>query len=513
MPLYQFFLMLGLETVLVMLPAPGLYKMFEKAGVAGWKALVPFYNTWIMGRLAKRPRYLFFCQFIPIVGWFITLGIFVDFVRCYGKYKFYQHAMAALAPFFYFIYIGLDPNNSFSGPEKALAYHKSKGREWADAAVFAIIAATLIRTFVFEAYAIPTASMEKTLLVGDYLFVNKISYGPRLPNTPLAMPFVHNQLPFGRIRSYVEWIKIPYIRWFAQPITRGDVVVFNLPVGDTVIDLDDYDSKDPYYQVIRREGRGDVDAGRRTILGDPDTYPIIIRPVDKEENYVKRCVGLPGDTLQIIDQVVHINGQPTTMPPNSETFYDVVTYGQPLDESVLKEEYDVDMSDPDQFQVGQRPGEYSMLLTTWSRTKMLNNKLAKSAVPDIDSAKATGKVFPFDRYHSWTLDEFGPLWIPKKGAQIELLPENYALYERIIRTYEGNKLEMRNGTIYLNDQPTNHYTFKMDYFWMMGDNRHNSQDARSWGFVPEDHIVGRASFVWMSYGGGIRWKRLLQQIR
>jgi signal peptidase I len=513
MPLHQLLVLLGLECALVVLPAPGLYRMFKKAGLPGWKALMPFYNTWIMGRLSHRPWYLFYCQFIPIVGWFITMGIFIDFVRCYGKYRFYQHALAALVPFFYFPYIGFDPNHKFTGPEKALAYQKSKGREWADAAIFAIIAATLIRTFVFEAYAIPTASMEKTLLVGDYLFVNKISYGPRIPNTPLAMPFIHNQLPFGRYRSYVEWIKLPYIRWFAHPITRGDVVVFNLPVGDTVIDLDDYDSKDPYYQVIRREGRGNVDEGRKTILSDPETYPILIRPVDKQENYVKRCVGLPGDSLQIIDQIIYINGRAVALPSNSETFYDVVTYGQPLDETVLKEEYDVDMNDPQQFQVGPVAGEYSMLLTPWARTKMLNNKLAKTVVPDIDSVKVPGKVFPFDQYHPWTLDEFGPMWIPKKGASVPLTAENYALYERIIRTYEGNKLEMKKGIIYLNDHPTNQYTFKMDYFWMMGDNRHNSQDARSWGFVPEDHIVGKASFVWMSYGGGVRWKRLFQDIR
>jgi signal peptidase I len=513
MPIDQLLLLAALECVLLLLPAAGLYPLFKKAGQPGWKALVPFYNTWIMVRLAKRPLYLFFLQLVPVVGWFVSMGIFIDFVNCFGKNRFHQQAMAALVPMIYFPWIGLDPKSSFLGPEYAKAFKKSKLREWADAAVFATIAATIIRTFVFEAYAIPTPSMEKSLLVNDYLFVNKMSYGPRLPNTPLAIPFIHNQLPFNRYRSYLEWIHIPYIRWFASPVKRGDVVVFNLPVGDTVINLEDYDSKDPYYAVLRREGKGNVDEGRKIVLSDPDDFPILIRPVDKQENYVKRCVAIAGDTLQIIDQVVYINGKPETPPGESETFYDVKTFGQPLDETVLKEEYEVDMSNAEQFQSSSRPNEYYMLLTQSARKKMLATKLASAVVPDIDSARATGQVFPFDRYHDWSLDEFGPLWVPKKGATIDLTPENYGLYERIIRTYEDNKLEYRGGAFYINDQKTSRYTFKMDYFWMMGDNRHNSQDARTWGFVPEDHIIGRASFVWMSFGDGIRWSRLGHDIR
>jgi len=509
----QILLLFWIQLAIVWLPAPGMYKMFEKAGVPGWKAYIPFYNTWVMLEITKGPKYLFFCQFIPIVGWFISMQIFTGFVKVFGKYKFYQHVIAALVPFVYFLYLGYDRNIQYVGREKAKVYKRTALREWADAAVFAIIAATLIRTFVFEAYAIPTPSMEKSLLVNDYLFVSKLAYGPRIPNTPLAMPFVHNQLPFSRVPSYVEWLKIPYTRWFPHPIKRNESVVFNLPVNDTLIDTEDYDSKDPYYDVIRRLGNGNSDEGRKIVLADPEDYPILLRPVDKRENYIKRCVAIAGDTFEIRDQVIYINGKPSEFPPNSETTYVVETFGQPLDEAVLKEEYNVDMNNGEEFQATNNPNLFRMLITSEMKQKMLDKKFAKKITPEIDDSKAPGRVFPYDKYHPWTQDEFGPMWVPKKGSTIHLTPENFALYERIIRTYEGNKLEVKNGSYLINDQQTEQYTFKMDYFWMMGDNRHNSLDSRFWGFVPEDHIVGRPSLVWMSWSGGPRWKRLFMGIR
>ena len=213
----------------------------------------------------------------------------------------------------YFLYIGLNKKDKFIGAEAARKYKKSAAREWIDAGIFAVVAATLIRTFVFEAYVIPTPSMEKTLLVNDFLFVSKFSYGPRIPNTPIAMPFVHHTMPLFDVKSYVEWIHIPYTRWFAAPVKRNDVVVFNFPAGDTVINKEGYQSEQPYYDVARMLGNGDINVGRPLILNDPDQYPIIVRPVDKQENYIKRCVGIAGDTLQIKNQVVYINGQATAL--------------------------------------------------------------------------------------------------------------------------------------------------------------------------------------------------------
>src|SRR5215213_648491 len=240
-----------IQFLLVMLPAPGLAKMFEKAGVPPSKAWMPFYNTLVILETAKRPKHWFFWQFIPVVGWFITMGIYIEWVKTFGKFKFYEHAAAALVPFFYFPYVGYNKKDRFSGPKAVRAHRKSAAREWIDAGIFAIVAATLIRTFIFEAYTIPTGSMEKTLLVNDFLFVSKLSYGPRLPNTPLAVPFVHHSLPGGNTRSYSEAVHIPYKRWFASPVKRNDVVVFNFPAGDTL--TQEQDSKDPYYDILRRE--------------------------------------------------------------------------------------------------------------------------------------------------------------------------------------------------------------------------------------------------------------------
>ncbi len=513
MTTHQVLALIFIQLLLLLLPSVGLYKMFEKAGVPGWKAFIPFYNTWIMLELAHRPKHWVFWQLIPVVGWFISMGIFIEFVKTFGKFRLTQHAMAALLPVIYFPMIGFNKDEKFLGYEVVRKHKKTSAREWIDAGIFAVVAATIIRTFVFEAYTIPTPSMEKTLLVNDFLFVSKFSYGPRIPNTPLAMPFVHHTMPFVNVKSYVEWIRIPYTRWFAAPVTRNDVVVFNFPAGDTVINKEGYQSERPYYDVARFEvGGGDINAGRKIILNDPDDYPIVVRPVDKRENYIKRCTAVAGDTLQIKKQVVYVNGRPSPFPPYSETDYIVTTGGQALDETVMKDEYKIDINNSDEIRQTGQPNQYSMLLTYSAKEKMLKNGLAKSIIPEYDTV-AAGRVFPYDNIHRWSVDNFGPIWIPKKGATITLNAENYTLYERAIRVYEGNKLEMREGKIFINDQPTNQYTFKMDYYWMMGDNRHQSQDSRYWGFVPEDHVVGEAWLIWMSFDKGIRWSRLFTKIK
>src|SRR6195952_4671110 len=337
MTAHQILILIVIALALFILPAFGLYFMFRKAGVPAWKGLVPVLNSYEMIRLSKRPVYLFFLQFVPVVGWFFSLAILVEFVKTFGKFRFYQHVLTVCSLGLYFLYVGLNKKDKFIGADAAKKYKKSPAREWIDAGVFAIVAATLIRTFVFEAYTIPTGSMEKTLLINDFLFVSKLSYGPRIPNTPLSVPFVHATLPGSLKSSYLEWIKIPYTRWFASPVKRNDIVVFNFPAGDTMINKEEFLSADPYYAAATRFGKGNMELGKQIILSNPDQFPLIVRPVDKRENYVKRCVAISGDSLQIKDGVLFINGAAVPFPPKSEMNYEVETNGQNLDAAAMKE--------------------------------------------------------------------------------------------------------------------------------------------------------------------------------
>ncbi|HXB08997.1 MAG TPA: S26 family signal peptidase, partial [Puia sp.] len=420
---HQVLVLVLIQLILLLLPSIGLAKLFAKAGVPGWKAVVPFYNTWIMLELAGRSRRWVFVQLIPIVGWFISLGIFVEFVKVFGRFQLWEHALASLLPLIYFPVIGYDPAVKFIGAAEARKHRKGVAREWVDAGVFAIVAATLIRAFVFEAYTIPTGSMEKSLLINDFLFVSKFSYGPRIPNTPLSIPFVHNTLPGTDGNSYVEWIKIPYVRWFASQVKRRDVVVFNFPAGDTVINRPEFQSLVPYYTQCRTVGGGNIDSGRKIVLADSAQYPLVIRPVDKEENYIKRCVAVAGDTLQIRDQVVYINGVAQPFPAESQSYYTVTTKGQPLDETVIAEKYDVNINNDGEVHPLMAPNTYDMLLTWSAREQMQKDGLAKSIVPDIVGVEPQQPVFPFIPGLSWSIDNYGPVWIPAKGATLTMTPE------------------------------------------------------------------------------------------
>lgn len=486
----------------------GMYGMFKKAGIEPWKALIPFYNTWCIVQATQVKKIWFFLQFIPVAGVFITIWLTIKFVEQFGRFGVLHHAATVFLPFIYFPYLGFSSQERYAGKKVVDNYKKSGAREWIDAAAFAIVAATLIRTFVFEAYTIPTPSMEKTLLVNDFLFVSKFSYGPRIPNTPIAMPFVHNTMPFGNIKSYSEAIYIPYTRWFAHPVKRNDVVVFNFPVNDTLINdpAQEFGSRVTYYQAIRDAG------GNRQAVRDKYEDDIITRPVDKRENFIKRCVAVGGDVLQVVNGNVIVNGQPQQVFPQSERLYILtVPPNAYLDKEKLNELGIHSRLDQDGELRQMEPTKWLVNITNEEKPKL--TLPAGYAVSDFIMPEEN-RLFPYyDTAHHWSADNYGPVTVPKKGMTIELTPDNIIRYERCIRVYEGNKFEVKGTQAFINDKPATNYTFKMDYYWMMGDNRHNSLDSRYWGFVPEDHIVGKASLIWFSWEGGPRWKRIFKGIK
>lgn len=486
----------------------GLYGMFNKAGIEQWKALVPFYNTWCIVEKCDIKKYWFWLQLIPIAGQFITIWIILIFLMHFGKFHFGHHAAAFFAPFIYLPYVGFSKEVRWGGKEVVALYKKSASREWIDAAVFAIVAATLIRTFVFEAYTIPSESMEKTLLVNDFLFVNKISYGPRLPMTPLSFPFVHNTLPsMPTTPSYLKWIQIPYTRLpGTSQVNRYDVVVFNVPAGDTIINREDYGSKNLYYDVLRTQYNGNRDA----LMAD---FPVIVHPMDKTDNYIKRCVAVAGDKLQVKNGVLFINDAQAPVPSASQFDFIVETNGSPFNGDFLKEQLNIDVNNPKgQIEVDpQHPNTFLINMTPVEVELIKKQPNFKAIQPYLYDMK--GVTWPFDEVNfPFTPDNFGPIRIPKKGDVIQLTAQNIALYQRLIATYEHNNFTVQNGKFLLDGKEINSYMVKYNYYWMMGDNRHRSQDSRFWGWVPETNIVGKASLIWFSYENGPRWNRLFKSI-
>lgn len=379
--------------------------------------------------------------------------------------------------------------------------------EWVDALIFAVIAATLIRMFFIEAYTIPSSSMEKSMLVGDYLFVSKVAYGPKMPNTPIAFPFAHHTLPLTKNKkSYVEWIKRPYKRLAGfRDIKRNDVVVFNYPEGDTVIVQ--FQSNKSYYAAVR-------ELGRDVVWRD---YDIIQRPVDKRENYIKRCVAIPGDTLHINHGQVFVNGEKQVNIPDLQYNYTIRTNGTAINSRILD---NLDIARNDRM-FNAAGGIYLMPLTenAYDHIRVLNNVHSVLKYENTNHVMMKKIIFPHSNNYPWTEDNFGPIWIPQKGETVELTLNNLPLYDRVIETYENNQLVVKDSTILINGEQVDSYTFKMDYYFMMGDNRHNSADSRFWGFVPEDHIVGKASFIWLSldqdkrFPANIRWKRMFSRVK
>ena len=408
---------------------------------------------------------------------------------------------------------------------------------WVDALVFALVAVYFINLFFFQNYVIPSSSLEKSLLTGDYLFVSKVSYGPRIPETPLTMPLTQHTMPIINTKSYIEWPQWDYRRVKGLgKVKLNDIVVFNYPAGDTILTEEKYQAND-YYAMVYSFGQQIYQSqmpnpitpdslspqqqldyfnmlyniGRNYIVNNPNEYGSIDhRPTDRRENYVKRCVGLPGQTLQIKNRIVYLDGKANKEPENVQyTYY--VKLKADLPDDLLKE---LGISGEDLLSLNQN----GYMPLTKKAVKVLSARKDLVASIRLNTDAATGEVYPLNAVTGWTRDNYGPVWIPKKGETVQLTLKNIALYERPIRVYEHNQLDVRNGKIYINGREAHSYTFKMDYYWMMGDNRHNSADSRYWGFVPEDHIVGKPIFIWWSSDpdrrgfSGIRWNRLFRWV-
>ncbi len=399
----------------------------------------------------------------------------------------------------------------------------SKLVEWIDALIFAVIAVTIINIFLFQNYKIPTGSMENTLMIGDHLYVSKVAYGPRIPNTPLAFPFTQHTMPVTGGKSYLEWIKIPYKRLAGfGKVKRDDAVVFNFPAGDTVVlahqNLSYYSIvRDSAYMMqardlfLKRPLKSSEEYYRLGRLAVWRSFDVAIRPVDKRDNYIKRCVAIPGDTLQIINKRVYTNGvQQEDYPGIKHSYYIYLKEGQNISDKVFDrmEIYDV-YRYANIIQVFLTQEELEKIREFKSIQQIIANDYFDEYSPD---------YFPNDTSYRWTINNFGPLYVPQKGATIKINMKNLCLYERIIGYYEKNNLMVKDGQIYINGIATDEYTFKMDYYWMMGDNRHSSLDSRFWGFVPEDHIIGKPKLIWLSidknkkFLSRIRWERMLKVV-
>ncbi len=539
--------------ILVLISFAGLYKLFEKAGVAAWKALIPVYNFCVASKLISKPWWWGLIMIVPGVN-LIMYGVYgFNMARAYNKRSTNDLLFASLLPYLFFVKAGFDKDVKYVGV-KDIKKESALVKNWLDPIIFAVVAASIIRTFFFEAFTIPTSSLEKSLMVGDFLFVNKVCYGAKVPQTPIAFPFAHHTLPFTQsTRSYLEWIKLPYFRLpgYSTP-KNGEIVVFNYPDGDTVA-LKAQDQS--YYQIIRdiayygkkfqkkepNDKRSDNTIRSQAwfdVNSNEQEYgKIVARPVDKREHYVKRCVAIAGDKLEIRDGQVYINDQLQAMPEKAQHHYFVkartpfvttafldrhdiyvteaflVSVGitQFGDSSVFYQpmmnqgngfaQEDVDIS---QFRHTFKTGDtivYSLNMTKATAETMKQDPNVYSVSKRIDKkGKADFRIFPHNPRYPWNNDNFGPFILPKAGTTIQVDTGNICLYEKILSTYDNgiHHVGTAGSQVLYDGKPITSYTFKQDYYWMMGDNRHNSADSRSWGVVPFDHVVGRPVFVWFS---------------
>lgn len=463
----------------------GTWKLYESAGRKRWEAVIPVYNAIVLMKIIGRPTWWTLLLFIPIINLIMFPVIWVETIRSFGKKTFLDTALVIGTFGFYIYYLNYTQTLAHEPDRNLNPDHKAS--DTISSLLFAVIVATIVHTYFIQPYTIPTSSLEKSLLVGDFLFVSKMNYGARVPMTTVAMPMVHDTIPLTKKKSYLNWPQLPYFRLpGVQNISRTDIVVFNWP-ADTVYKFRDQ-------------------SGLR-----------VDKPIDKKSNYVKRCVGVPGDSLSIKDGLVYINGKELILPERAKPqfSYNLVLDGKtPIDFEFLFK--DMDITDGAGFLNQETRDTLFVSALTATSAERFKNVPGIKAVNRIISKNIEDGIFP--HINKWNRDNFGPIYIPQKGKTVALNLETLPFYKTIITDYEKNDLKVNGNEILINGKPATTYTFGQNYYWMMGDNRHNSEDSRYWGYVPENHIVGKPIFIWLSWdtnGKGlnkIRWDRVFTTV-
>ncbi len=523
-----------------------LHKIFQKAGKPSFHGFIPGLNYFTWQKVTERPWWWILILIVPGVQFVMLMIMHVQLAWSFNRRSTKDTLIALFLPFLMLFQLAHKEENKFVGNINWDERKKSSAHEWGDAILFALIAAFIIRTFVFEAFTIPTPSMEKSMRVGDFLFVSKMSHGAKMPETPIAFPLAHHTIPLINTKSYLDWMKLDYYRlpgW--RDWKRNDPMVFNFPEGDTVI-VDR--QSESYYQVMitelalksfyrsysgpnnndsvytnyHRQKSSHIEKQRKDLLRK---NKLLFRPKDKQDNYVKRCVALPGQKFEIRDKSIYINDELTESPKGVQYAYKVK-----FKKKLSWEEYK-EVSNGSYLGIAEQKRIERALKLREELDIHLNNESAKmleendlveylKPIPiGVNPISIFPRDFSFWSKNKWDLDNFGPILMPERGATITLTKGNLPLYRRIIEVYEENEFSFDGQKFEINGIETNQYTFKMDYYWLMGDNRHNSLDSRYWGFVPEDHVVGKPTFIWLSLDedlslsdGKIRWSRMFRGV-
>lgn len=508
--------------------------LFKRAGQVGWHGAVPGLNYWTWLKVIERPWYWIFMLLVPGINLAMLVIMQVEIGIAFNQRSMAEQWKIGALPWL-FLPILSKSEQAHAGPRDWTKKKKSVGRDWGESILWALIVATVVRTFFFEAFTIPTASMEGSMLVGDYLYVSKTSYGAKIPQTPVAVPLIHNALPGTLTPSYNSWFSLPYTRlpgW--RDIERYDAVVFNFPHGDSIV-VDPQLVGHDYYGILRREAitqcQGDLDLfesnreGYLNLARESLTkkHGISSRPLDKQENYVKRCVALPGETLEVKEGLIHINGE-ALVPPDGVQFEYRALFKSQLDARRAFKGLGLTNVDLGSARMEGDQIEVILALTESERVLLKNGSLAQSIERmDVSGRRGSMEMFPNVRsaeFNQWDPDNVGPILLPNEGLTVELNQRNLDLYRRVISVYEGHDLQETPDVVRIDGAEVTHYTFEQDYYWMMGDNRHRSADSRMWGFVPANHVVGRASFIWFSkqneaqHGESkIRWDRMFKSVK